>query len=608
MAKDFWEDVWQGVSKQRRIQAQEQREKAKQSSSGGKGRGGKSRGYFSRSGGRRKTQGMGRTSRISARGYTHKTNVVIKKIQPNGTKYSNAKTIRNALSYVAGLTQEAERKNENVKLTYYDGFNSDPMEIYDNQRAIDTFYRNLENDTDIPTQNNPKNPPLVQHIVFSVSANTTENGKEISREKIAQLEEKALTKLIQNNEILKNHMILLARHDNQKAEEEEYTNGIHFHILKSNFNTDTMGLDKDFWSKEQIRNLQIDFAKNCRDLGLDIKIPPAYEKKGEEISKKQEQTENLSKDTHKIKSIEYYKNGKIKSIVLQNLTNGEIFQRNDRDIGRFMEQNDLKIDDEFKADLQIQTKTNKIGKEYTTYKWELSKDIKKEKEEKKKEKEKEDKGLARERKLNKREKAKEIKKNQREERRREREIIRERKRNIPQKTEEIKAAQAKAAEQICKDFLELGGISIYRRAKENPFIEENSEKIQKFSDEIKTKFKQEKEGESIVKNIFDENLGKYFSRNSLPQEKEEIGKIYEEMSKYEKPEDYFYNLALQNMLNDFENKKEEISKQKAEWIEKQRKKERQEEIQKEIRTPNRIQEKEIFRPIKRKDKDRGMER
>lgn len=80
------------------------------------------------------------------------------------------------------------------------------------------------------------------------------------------------------------------------------------------------------------------------------------------------------------------------------------------------------------------------------------------------------------------------------------------------------------------------------------------------------------------------------------------------MSKYEKPEDYFYNLALQNMLNDFENKKEEISKQKAEWIEKQRKKERQEEIQKEIRTPNRIQEKEIFRPIKRKDKDRGMER
>lgn len=189
-----------------------------------------------------------------------------------------------------------------------------------------------------------------------MNANTTKNGEEIEREEIANVEEKAIIKLIQNNEILKNHAILMARHENQKATEEEHTNGVHFHLIKSNFNTDTMGLDKDFWSKKEIRNLQIEFAQNCRDLGLDVKIPLAYEKKGEEISKKQEQTQNLAKDTHRVKSIEFFKNGKAKSLVLENLSNGEIFTRQDKDIARFVEQNDIKIDDEFKADLRIEKK------------------------------------------------------------------------------------------------------------------------------------------------------------------------------------------------------------------------------------------------------------
>lgn len=603
MAKDFWEDVWRSADRQRRIQqAQEEREKAKEKSSGRK-KGGRSRGYFSSAGGGGKSIGAGRTTRISARGYTHKTSVIVKKIQPNGTKYSNSRTIRNALNYVAGISEIAEQKNEDVKMLYFNGQDR-PTEIQDNQKAVDTFFQNLKNDVDIPTEENKKNPPLVQHLVFSLDCNTTKNGEKIEREEIAQLEEKALIKLAQENEILRNHMILMAEHSNQKGQEEEYTNGVHFHILKSNYNNATMELDKDFWSKEQIRNLQIDFAKNCRDLGLDIKIPKEYEKKGEEISEKQRQTQNLSKDLHKVKSIEFFKNGKIKSIVLENLSNGEIFQRNDRDIGRFMKENDIKIDDEFKADLKIETKTNKIGKEYTTYKWELSREIQQEKKAKEKEKEKEDKGIARERKINEREKSREIKKNQREERRIEKEIIRERKRNIPQKTEEIKAAKAKAAEQICEDFMDY---KIMRRKEENPFVKENFKEIMNFIEEQHKTYPQEKEGESIAKNIFNNNINKYFSKNSFLETKEEIGLTYENMAKFEKPEDFFYNLALENMLNDFENKKEEISKQKAQWLDKQQKKERYEEIQKELR-PN-YKEKEIFRPKDRnKDRNKGMER
>ena len=612
---DFWEDIWKGVERQRKIQQREQRQETKSSSSKGRISGGRSRGYFSsvrRSG--RKTQGMGRTSRISSKGYTHQTSVVVKKIHPNSARYNNAKTIANALNYIAGLSSEAEQKNENVKLTYLNGYDKTPLTTQENQKEfVENFYQNLKADVNIPSQEqaeqNPrKNPPLVQHIIFSLNANTTQQGKEISREEIAQLEERAIIRLTQENELLRNHAILIAQHSEQRGQEEEYTNGVHFHILKSNYNNATMELERDFWTKEQIRNLQREFAINCQKMGLDVKIPKEFEKKGEEISEKQRQTQNLSKDLHKVKSIEFFKNGKIKSIVLENLSNGEIFQRNDRDIGRFMEENDIKIDDEFKADLRIEKKVNARGKEYTTYKWELSREIQKEKEEKKKEKEKEDKGIARERKKNEKEKAKEIKRNKREERQREREIIRERKRNIPQKIEQIKEAKAKALQRICEDFLDLGGIHIYKRAKENPFINENSEKIQKFSDEVSRTYPQEKEGESITKNIFDENLIKYFSENSFLTTKEEIGLTFEKMEKYEKPEDFFYNLALSNMLSNFESKKEEIKEQKAEWIEKQRKKERQEEIQKEIRTPNRIQEKEIFRPIKRKDKDRGMER
>ena len=233
----------------------------------------------------------------------------------------------------------------------------------------------MKNDINIPSEEetklNPrKNPPLVQHIIFSLSCDTTENGKEISREEIAQLEERAIIRLTQENEILRNHAILIARHDHQKAEEEEYTNGVHFHILKSNYNTDKMELDKDFWSKEEIRNLQIDFAKNCQKMGLDIKIPKQYEKdKSIEINEKQRQTENLSKYHHRVKSIEYYKNGKAKSLVLENLSNGEIFTRQDKDIARFVSENNIKIDDEFKVQLQIKKETNKIGKEYTTYQW-----------------------------------------------------------------------------------------------------------------------------------------------------------------------------------------------------------------------------------------------
>lgn len=168
-------------------------------------------------------------------------------------------------------------------------------------------------------------------------------------------------------------MILMARHDQQRGQEEEHTNGIHFHLIKSNFNSQTMELEKDFWSKEQIRNLQREFAINCRDLGLDIKIPKEYRPKNieiqEEINEKQRQTENLSQDPHKVLSIEFYKNGKAKSLVLQNLSNGEIFQRKDRDIGRFVEQNDIQIDDEFKVNLRIIKETNKKGKEYSTFQW-----------------------------------------------------------------------------------------------------------------------------------------------------------------------------------------------------------------------------------------------
>lgn len=393
MAKDFWEDVWQGVSKQARIQAREEREKAKQSSNGGRSRG-RSRGYFSSSGrSAGKSQGMGRTSRISSSSYKHQTSVVIKKIQPNGTRYSNAKTIRNALSYVAGLSEEAERKNENVKLTYYDGFNSDPMEIYDNQRAIDTFYRNLENDTDIPTQNNPQNPPLIQHIVFSVDANTLVHNDNNTRENISFRAKFALENTLKNNEIFKNHMILVAEHSEQKGEEEEFTNGIHFHILKSNFNNAKMELDKDFWSKDQIRNLQRQFAENCQKCELYVKIPPKYEKdKTQEINEKQRQTENLGKNTHKVLSIEYYKNKKAKSLVLKNLENGEIIERKDQDISRFVEQNDIKVNDEFKVNLRIEKSTNRKGKEYTKFIWEPpieKKNPEKEKEEKEQQQEEE---------------------------------------------------------------------------------------------------------------------------------------------------------------------------------------------------------------------------
>lgn len=156
MAKDFWEDVWRSADRQRRIQqAQEEREKAKEKSSGRK-KGGRSRGYFS-SGGRGKSLGMGRTSRISARGYTHKTTAVIKKIQPNGTRYNNSRVIKNALNYVAGISEIAEQKNQDVKMLYFNGQDR-PMEIQDQRQAVDTFFQNLKNDIDIPTEENKKTP------------------------------------------------------------------------------------------------------------------------------------------------------------------------------------------------------------------------------------------------------------------------------------------------------------------------------------------------------------------------------------------------------------------------------------------------------------------
>ena len=402
---DFWKDVWQGMAKQRKIQAREERQSQKSSSSGGRSRGGRSRGYFSRSGrSGGKSLGMGRTSRISSSSYTHKTSVVVKKIQPNSSKYNNTRTIRNALNYIAGLSETSEQKNENVKLTYINGYDKTPTTTQENQKEfVENFYQNLKNEVNIPSQEqaeqNPrKNPPLVQHIVFSINANTTENGKEISREEIAQLQERAIIKLTQENEILKNHAILMARHDHQKGQEEEHTNGVHFHLIKNNFNTQTMELDKDFWSKEQIRNLQREFAQNCQKMGLDVKIPKEYEKdKSKEINQKQEQTENLGKNLHRVKSIEYYKNGKPKSLVLENLENGEIFQRNDKDIARFVSKNDIKIDDEFKVKLQIKKETNKMGKEYTTFQWETpterTSQREREEEEKRKREQKEEKAL-----------------------------------------------------------------------------------------------------------------------------------------------------------------------------------------------------------------------
>ena len=377
-SEKFWNDVYREGARQRKIQQREQREKAK-SSSGGR-RGVRSRGYFSSVGkSGRKSLGAGRTTRISSSSYCHKTSVVVKKIHPNSAKYNNSKTITNALNYIAGLSSEAEQKNQNVKLIYFYGNNSYPFKVQENQMYVDLFKENLEleNGKPLPDEDTAlieKTPPLVQHIVFSLDFQTTKNGKKISREEIANIEEQALVKLAQENEILRNHMMLMARHDQQRGQEEEHTNGVHFHILKSNYNNATMGLDKDFWSKEQIRNLQREFAINCQKMGLDVKIPKEYSPKNieiqEEISEKQRQTENLSKDTHKVLSIEFFKNGKAKSLVLQNLENGEIFQRQDKDIGRFVETNDIRVDDEFKVDLRIEKEVNKKGKEYTTFQWE----------------------------------------------------------------------------------------------------------------------------------------------------------------------------------------------------------------------------------------------
>lgn len=376
-SEKFWNDVYKDGARQKRIQAKEQREQAKSKSSG-RSRGGRSRGYFSRSGGRGKSLGTGRTNRISSKSYVHKTSVVVKKIHPNSSRYNNAKTITNALNYIAGLSSEAEQKNQDVKLIYFDGNNSYPFKVQENKMYVDLFKENLEKEIAKPLPNEDtalieKTPPLIQHIVFSLDFQTTKNGKKISREKIANIEEHALVKLAQENEILRNHMILMAQHSEQKSEEEEHTNGVHFHLIKSNFNNATMELDKDFWSKEQIRNLQREFAINCQKMGLDVKIPKEYRSKNieiqEEINEKQRQTENLANDQHKVLSIEFFKNGKAKSLVLQNLENGEIFQRKDRDIGHFVEQNDIQVDDEFKVNLRIIKETNKKGKEYSTFQW-----------------------------------------------------------------------------------------------------------------------------------------------------------------------------------------------------------------------------------------------
>lgn len=123
--KDFWSEVWQGMAKQTRTQKREEKQSQK-SSSGGKSRG-RSRGYFSR-GGRSggKSLGMGRTSRISSKSYIHRSSVVVKKINPNSSKYNNTRTIRNALQYVAGLSETSEKKNESVKLTYINGYDKTP--------------------------------------------------------------------------------------------------------------------------------------------------------------------------------------------------------------------------------------------------------------------------------------------------------------------------------------------------------------------------------------------------------------------------------------------------------------------------------------------------
>lgn len=87
---------------------------------------------------------MGRTSRISSSSYCHKTSVVVKKIHPNSAKYNNSKTITNALNYIAGLSSEAEQKNQDVKLIYFDGNNSYPFKVQENQMYVDLFKENLE--------------------------------------------------------------------------------------------------------------------------------------------------------------------------------------------------------------------------------------------------------------------------------------------------------------------------------------------------------------------------------------------------------------------------------------------------------------------------------
>lgn len=298
---------------------------------------------------------------------------VIYKLSKGG-RYKSQESVKNGLYYIAGISQNAKDKNEDVEILYHNRYGTISTKNEEEKtQYIANFYNGISLEINIPTQkdieeNNRKYDDVAQHHIFSLKSNTTLNGKAISREKLMELEVIAIQKTLEESPILRNRNYILAKHQDQKKSDisnddeanTDKTNRVHCHIIFSSYDHNgekTLGYTKR-QDQEQIRRA---FAENCRSMGLDVEIPKEKEKQPYIDFSTQWQT-----------IVAIHKNDRDEVISFETmLENGKIIKHSDQDIKRFFKQNSLNIDDKIKFEKVKTQETNIIGKIYTKNKLKL---------------------------------------------------------------------------------------------------------------------------------------------------------------------------------------------------------------------------------------------
>lgn len=431
------------------------------------------------------------------------------------------------------------------------------------------------------------------HYIFSLPEYTrTQDNKILPKEKLNEIIKQATINTIKSNEILSKRAILMAIHEENHA---------HILISATNFQGKK---DLRYITNAQQMDILRDFAKNCRDLGLNVQIPP-----------KKEKPLNL-KELNKITSIEYKENNEIKAITLEN-SQGATKRLSAVSINDFMQKNGLKINDKISIEIQ----KNKFGRNF--YKL-LEKEENTEKEEPKiikvsEQKEELNRLLQAEQQRQEKERAEE--KKQHEDKTEQEDSLETTLNTLKEIVEKLNPNQQKEQteqEEKIKELKKDKKVAIERLKKEvQPLKQEEdyykhttnqtyqgykSIKIRIYENEIQSLNRDENAGLGDIKSSFDLTMD------------------YRKQNK-----NFLYELSLRRIQSFLNYRKDEIEKQEQDWeyeIEKtEEKRAKQEEIQKK-KEPKpqekpQIKEQEIKKPQepkkeyikpKPKKKDRGFDR